>query len=64
LSRQKSSGYPPIANVTLVPIPIRPDLVVWVQGIPHDLTKAEAAKVVAVVAAHIAQRAEDAGSTL
>jgi hypothetical protein len=35
----------------IIPIQIRPDLVVRVQGIPHDLTKAEAEKISRVVLA-------------
>ncbi len=36
---------------SIIPIQIRPDLVVRVQGIPHDLTEAEAAKIERVIKA-------------
>jgi len=35
----------------ILPIQIRPDLVVRIAGIPHDLTEAEAAKITAVIIA-------------
>jgi hypothetical protein len=37
----------------IVPIPIRPDLTVHVQGIPFDLTESEARKIAAVVTAMV-----------
>lgn len=41
----------PAALVTITPIPIRADLTVKIQGIPLDLTKAEAEKIARVVEA-------------
>jgi hypothetical protein len=43
----------PAAAGLIVPIPIRPDLTVHVQGIPFDLTEAEARKIAAVVNAMV-----------
>jgi hypothetical protein len=43
---------PAVAGL-IVPIPIRPDLTVHVQGIPFDLTEAEARKIAAVVTAMV-----------
>jgi hypothetical protein len=43
----------PAAAGLIVPIPIRPDLTVHVQGIPFDLTEAEARKIAAVVTAMV-----------
>ncbi len=43
---------PPAAGL-IVPIPIRVDLTVHVQGIPFDLTEAEARKIAAVVTAMV-----------
>ncbi len=37
--------------VTITPIPIRADLTIKIQGIPHDLTDVEAEKIAAVVRA-------------
>lgn len=42
-------AFVPEANI--VPIPIRADLVIRIQGLPYDLTKAEADKIAAVVQA-------------
>ena len=42
--------FGPMQN-TILPIQIRPDVTVLVQGIPHDLTKEEANKLAAVVLA-------------
>ena len=36
---------------TVLPIKIRPDYTVWVQGIPHDLTEPEAARIATVIMA-------------
>jgi hypothetical protein len=36
---------------TILPIPLRPDLVVYIQGLPFNLSKAEASKISAVVLA-------------
>ncbi len=35
----------------ILPIQIRPDVVVRIAGIPYDLTEAEAAKIAAVITA-------------
>ena len=43
----------PSAAGLIVPIPIRPDLTVHVQGLPFDLTEAEARKIAAVVTAMV-----------
>jgi hypothetical protein len=43
----------PAAAGLIVPIAIRPDLTVHVQGIPFDLTEAEARKIAAVVTAMV-----------
>jgi hypothetical protein len=43
----------PASAGLIVPIPIRPDLTVHVQGIPFDLTEAEARKIAAVVTAMV-----------
>ena len=47
------TGMPavPVQNTHVVPIPIRQDLTVLVQGLPFDLTKAEASKVANVILA-------------
>ena len=44
--------FGPMQN-TILPIQIRPDVTVLVQGIPHDLTKEEANKLEAVVMAMV-----------
>jgi hypothetical protein len=44
-------GSPPIAASSILPIPIRADLVVHVQGLPFDLTEAEAKKIANVIQA-------------
>lgn len=41
---------PPVASLIL-PIPIRADLTVYVQGLPYDLTQAEALKIANVIRA-------------
>jgi hypothetical protein len=41
----------PMASANIVPIPIRADLTVYVQGLPFDLTEAEARKIAAVITA-------------
>jgi hypothetical protein len=38
---------------TIFPIPIRDDVTIRIQGLPFDLTKAEAAKIAAVVLAYV-----------
>lgn len=40
----------------IVPIQIRPDLTVHIQGLPHDLTKKEAEKIAGVVLAFASPR--------
>ncbi|MER8502172.1 hypothetical protein [Mesorhizobium sp. M0213] len=42
---------PPPTSVSILPIPIRPDLTIQVQGLPYDLTPAEAAKIANVIRA-------------
>lgn len=41
---------PPVATLIL-PIPVRADLTVYVQGIPHDLTQSEASRIANVIRA-------------
>ena len=41
----------PTASLNILPIPLRPDLVVRIQGLPFDLTEAEAKKIAGVVQA-------------
>ncbi|MDQ0132433.1 hypothetical protein J2T08_000334 [Neorhizobium galegae] len=41
---------PPVASLVL-PIPIRADLTVYVQGLPYDLTQSEASKIANVIRA-------------
>lgn len=41
----------PAASVSIFPIPIRSDLIVHVQGLPYDLTEAEANKIANVIRA-------------
>jgi hypothetical protein len=41
----------PPASVNIVPIPIRPDLTIKIQGLPYDLTTQEAAKIANVIKA-------------
>lgn len=42
---------PPPASVSVLPIPIRADLIVQIQGLPFDLTSAEANKIANVIKA-------------
>lgn len=42
---------PPPAAVNIIPIPIRPDLTIKIQGLPFDLTAAEANKIANVIKA-------------
>jgi hypothetical protein len=53
-SEQSSAGReglrPPLSS-SILPIPIRPDVTVFVQGIPYDLTESEAAKIANVIRA-------------
>ncbi|RUW92284.1 hypothetical protein [Mesorhizobium sp. M7A.F.Ca.US.010.02.1.1] len=46
-----SVSSPPPASVSILPIPIRPELVVQIQGLPYDLTPAEANKIANVIRA-------------
>lgn len=46
---------PPQTSVTILPIPIRSDLTVQIQGLPFDLTSAEAKKIANVVLAMVAE---------
>jgi hypothetical protein len=41
----------PMAASNILPIPIRADLTIYIQGLPFDLSKAEAGKIAAVVSA-------------
>lgn len=41
----------PIASSHILPIPLRADLTVYIQGLPFDLTEAEARKIAGVVSA-------------
>jgi hypothetical protein len=50
-STARSVQEPPPAAVNILPIPIRPDLTIKVQGLPYDLTTSEAAKIANVVKA-------------
>lgn len=44
-------GAPPTATTSILPIPIRADLIVHVQGLPYDLTEGEAKKIANVIQA-------------
>lgn len=48
VSSSTEAGFP---NSTILPIPLRPDLIVRIQGLPFDLTPGEAAKLAAVIKA-------------
>jgi hypothetical protein len=52
LSNQTSAPLRPIAAAQILPIAVRPDLVVQVAGLPHDLTKAEAQRIANIILAH------------
>src|SRR5207244_185865 len=41
----------PMAASNIVPIPIRADLTIYIQGLPFDLSETEARKIAAVVTA-------------
>jgi hypothetical protein len=45
------SPEPPPTSVSILPIPIRPDLTIKIQGLPYDLTSQEALKIANVVKA-------------
>jgi hypothetical protein len=54
--RRPEQGRPvpmPAAAGHILPIPIRPDLTVHIQGLPFDLTESEARKIAAVVTAMV-----------
>lgn len=34
---------------TIIPIQIRPDIIIYIQGIPHDLSQSEAKKIANIV---------------
>lgn len=54
-ARQDAQRFPPDPmESTIFPIPIRADRKVFVQGIPFDLTEAEAKKIAAVITALVA----------
>lgn len=50
-SRQTEALEAPPASVNIIPIPIRPDLTVKIQGLPFDLKAAEANKIANVIKA-------------
>lgn len=50
-SAQERIAVAPAASDTILPIPLRADLTVYIQGLPFDLTAAEARKLAAVVQA-------------
>lgn len=52
-TEQVRSVAMPAGAGLIVPIPIRPDLTIHVQGIPFDLTESEARKIAAVVTAMV-----------
>jgi hypothetical protein len=47
-----SSQLRPIAAAQILPIAVRPDLVVQIAGLPHDLTTAEAQRIANIILAH------------
>ena len=47
-----STPLRPIAAAQVLPITVRPDLVVQVAGLPHDLTKSEAQRIANIILAH------------
>ena len=57
-AREALTLNPPRSPHDIVPIPIRDDLVVYLQNVPLDMTQAEASKIAAVVKA-LAQPDED-----
>ncbi len=48
---QKGPVEAPPAAVNIIPIPIRPDLTIKIQGLPFDLTTSEANKIANVIKA-------------
>ena len=59
LAREELALNPPRRPKDIFPVPLRPDLVVYVQNVPLDLTRKEAAKIAAVVQALADPDAED-----
>ena len=51
LAREELALNPPRSPHDIFPVPIREDLVVYLQNIPLDMTRAEAQKIAAVVQA-------------
>lgn len=56
MKAMSDSDFGPMAH-TVVPIRIRPELTVFIQGMPHDMSEAEAGKIAAVIQA-MAQKDE------
>jgi site-specific recombinase XerC len=50
-SEPSRSNPVPMATANILPIPLRADLTVYIQGLPFDLSEAEAKKIAAVVTA-------------
>jgi hypothetical protein len=50
LETERHAAKAPLSN-SILPIPIRADTTVFVQGLPFDLTEAEAAKIANVIRA-------------
>ena len=44
-----------LPNISVLPIPLRPDLTVQVAGLPFDLTQAEAKKIANIILAHTSE---------
>ncbi len=57
--RERFEMPPPTAH-TIVPVPLRADLTIFIQGLPLDLSQAEAEKISAVIMA-LATPAENYG---
>lgn len=47
---ERQAAKAPLSS-SILPIPIRPDITVFIQGLPYDLTEAEASKIANVVRA-------------
>lgn len=52
----KAAVEPPPAAVNILPIPIRPDLTIKIQGLPFDLTISEANKIANVIKAMASEK--------
>jgi len=50
-AREKLALNPPRSPYDIFPVPLREDLVVYIQNVPLDMTQAEARKIAAVVSA-------------